>query len=95
MEVNVEVHYVKCAGLDVHKASVVACTRVETEGGVAYQTRTFGTTTKQLLALAEWLATFGCTHIAMEATGVYWKPVWHVLVLSFISGFAQAFGGSA
>jgi transposase len=90
MEVNVEVHYRKCAGLDVHKASVVACTRVETEGGVAYQTRTFGTTTKQLLALAEWLATFECTHVAMEATGVYWKPVWHVLALVFQLVLANA-----
>ncbi len=85
-----EVHYPKCAGLDVHKANVVACTRVMSEGSVAYQTRTFGTTTKELLALSEWLATFGCTHVALEATGVYWKPVWHVLAVVFKLMLANA-----
>jgi transposase len=83
MEVNVKVHYPKCAGLDVHKASVMACARVMTEVGVTYERRTFGTTTKELLALSEWLAACGSTHVAMEATGVYWKPVWHVLEGSF------------
>jgi len=48
-------------------------------GTVKREGRTFGTTTKDLLALSEWLASQQCTHIAMEATGVYWKPVWHVL----------------
>ena len=74
-----KVHSPKCAGLDVHKASVVACARIVIEAGVTYETRTFGTTTKDLLALSEWLSARGCTHVAMEATGVYWKPVWHVL----------------
>lgn len=85
-----EVQHPKCAGLDVHKASVVACTRVMKEGSVTYETRTFGTTTKELLALAEWLTTFACTHVAMEATGVYWKPVWHLLAASFQLVLANA-----
>lgn len=78
-----EVHYPKCAGLDVHKASVVACVRVVTGTEVSYQTRTFRTTTKELMELAAWLTNCGCTHVAMEATGVYWKPVWHMLEGTF------------
>jgi transposase len=74
-----EVLYPHCAGLDVHKDTVVACQRHMANGTVKREVRTFGTTTKDLLALSEWLASQGCTHIAMEATGVYWKPVWHVL----------------
>lgn len=68
-----------CAGLDVHKETVVACLRRMVDGRVEREVRTFKTTTKELLALSEWLASEGCTHIAMEATGVYWKPVWHIL----------------
>jgi len=71
--------YTKCAGLDVHKANVVACVRIVTGAEIGYQTQTFSTTTKGLLALLAWLTACGCTHAAMEATGVYWKPVWHVL----------------
>jgi transposase len=74
-----EVLYPHCAGLDVHKETVVACQRHMANGTVKREVRTFGTTTKDLLALSEWLASQQCTHIAMEATGVYWKPVWHVL----------------
>jgi transposase len=74
-----EVLYPHCAGLDVHKDTVVACVRHMTNGSVKREVRTFKTTTKDLLALSDWLAGEGCTHIAMEATGVYWKPVWHVL----------------
>lgn len=85
-----EVHHQRCVGLDVHKTNVVACTRVTTPTGVSYETRTFGTTTKDLLALAEWITTFGCTHVAMEATGVYWKPVWHVLATMFQLVLANA-----
>ena len=48
-------------------------------GTVKREVRTFKTTTKELLALSEWLTAEGCTHIAMEATGIYWKPVWHIL----------------
>lgn len=74
-----EVLYPHCAGLDVHKATVVACARHMVNGAVTREVRTFGTTTKDLLALSEWLASQGITHVAMEATGVYWKPVWHIL----------------
>ena len=72
--------YPRCAGLDVHKQTVVACVRRAGAGGKArQQTRTFGTTTAQLLGLADWLAEEGVTHVAMESTGVYWKPVWNLL----------------
>jgi transposase len=74
-----EVLYPHCAGLDVHKDTVVACVRHMVDGAVKRAVRTFKITTKELLALSEWLAAEGCTHIAMEATGVYWKPVWHIL----------------
>ena len=75
-----DVLYPRCAGLDVHKVPVVACVRLALANGqAATEVRTFGTTTAGLLALAAWLAENGCTHVAMEATGVYWKPVWHIL----------------
>ena len=74
-----EVLYPHCAGLDVHKDTVVAAVRHTVGGTVKRQVRTFKTTTADLMALSEWLAAEGCTHIAMEATGIYWKPVWHVL----------------
>jgi transposase len=90
MEVNVKVLHPKCAGLDVHKESVVACVRIVTESEIKYETRTFNTMTKGLLALSEWIAAHGCTHVAMEATGVYWKPVWHVLVVAFQLVLANA-----
>jgi transposase len=65
----------RCAGLDVHKKTVVACVRT-LEG---QETRTFGTMTAELLALADWLLVHGCTHVAMESTGDYWKPVFNIL----------------
>src|SRR5215211_9116545 len=74
-----DVLYPRCAGLDVHKDSVVAGVRLAREGVARTEVRTFDTTTPGLLALSAWLAEVGCTHVAMEATGVYWKPVWHVL----------------
>jgi transposase len=74
-----EVLYQRCCGLDVHKETVVACLRVVFGGEVVREVRTFETTTASLMALSEWLAENGCTHVAMEATGVYWKPVWHIL----------------
>lgn len=73
-----EVLYPRCAGLDVHKDTVVACVRCVSEPQHR-EVRTFGTTTRDLIALADWLESRGCTHVAMEATGIYWKPVWHVL----------------
>jgi transposase len=74
-----DVLYPRCAGLDVHAGTVVACARIAAEGMVTYEHRTVTTTSRGLLELADWLTAHGCTHVAMEATGVYWKPVWHVL----------------
>lgn len=73
----------RCAGLDVHEATVVACARVAEGGQVREESATFGTTTKGLLQLLDWLTEHECTHVAMEATGVYWKPVWHILEGNF------------
>ena len=71
----------RCAGLDVHKDTVVACVRVVEEGKARARTevRTFGTTTSELNKLGEWLQSEGVTDAVLESTGVYWKPVWHVL----------------
>jgi transposase len=74
-----QVLYPRCAGLDVHKDTVVACVRLVGEGPATTEVRTFATTTAGLCALAEWLVESGVTHVAMEATGIYWKPVWHIL----------------
>jgi transposase len=72
--------YPRCAGLDVHKRTVVACRMFTNENGaVTAETRTFGTTTADLLVLLDWLVTWGCTHVAMESTGAYWKPVYNLL----------------
>jgi len=70
----------RCAGLDLHKKTVVACIRsVAADGRVTEQARTFATATADLLGLADWLAESGVRHVAMESTGVYWKPVWNLL----------------
>src|SRR5580704_8513520 len=69
----------RCCGLDVHKETVVACLRLVADGKVTTEVRAFQTTTADLLRLSKWLAENDCTHVAMEATGVYWKPVWHIL----------------
>jgi transposase len=69
----------KCAGLDVHKKEVVACLRLVIRGEATYEVRRFATTTRGLIELADWLEQAGCARVAMEATGVYWKPVWHML----------------
>jgi transposase len=74
-----EVLHQRCAGLDVHKKTVVAAVRLASENKLVTEVKTFATTTAGLLELSEWLAERGCTHAAMEATGVYWRPVWHVL----------------
>jgi transposase len=74
-----EVIHERCAGLDVHKDTVVGCLRVQERGQVRREVRRWATTTAELLELGDWLRQAGCTHVAMEATGVYWKPVWHVL----------------
>jgi transposase len=71
-----------CAGLDVHKNTIVVCVRRLRTGAkrkTQSQVRTFGTITEQILAMADWLAEEGVTHVAMESTGVYWKPIWNLL----------------
>jgi transposase len=85
-----EVMFPHCAGLDVHRDTVVACVRLVLDGVVSVEVRTFGTTTASLLNLSEWLSEHGVTHVAMEATGVYWKPVWHVLDGNFELVLANA-----
>jgi len=75
-----DILYTCCAGLDVHKMTVVACVRrVDAGGKVHKEVRTFETTTRGLLALADWLRAEKVTHAAMESTGVYWKPVFNIL----------------
>jgi transposase len=70
----------RCAGLDIHKKTVVACRIVHmNDDHWQVETRTFGTTTRDLLQLADWLQIAGVTHVAMESTGVYWKPVFNIL----------------
>ena len=70
----------KCAGLDVHKKTVVACVITpKDKGGCEKEIRTFSTMTKDLLNLSDWLTSKGCTHVAMESTGEYWRPVFNIL----------------
>lgn len=77
---TMEVIYRCVSGLDVHKKTVVACRRRLGEGGqVEKEVKTFGTTTASLLALLDWLREWQVSHVAMESTGVYWKPIWNIL----------------
>jgi transposase len=85
-----EVLYSRCAGLDVHANNVVACVRIAAWATVTYEHRTVSTNTRGLLELADWLGRHAVTHVAMEATGVYWKPVWHVLEDHFTLVLANA-----
>ena len=79
-----EVIIPRCAGLDVHKRTIVACVRrLEPDGQINQEVRTFGTMTAELLTLADWLAACGVTQVAMESTGVYWKPVYNLLEARF------------
>jgi transposase len=80
----------RCAGLDVHSRTVVACARLVKGRVVEQKVETFGTTTKELMRLSDWLTSLACSHVAMESTGVYWKPVWHVLESSFELTLANA-----
>ena len=75
--------YPRCSGLDVHKETIVACVRVMQGRRIKSEVRGFSTTTRGILELSDWLSISKCTHVAMEATGVFWKPVWHVLAPSF------------
>ena len=80
----VDVVYARCCGLDIHKRLVVACLITPGQGTAPQkEIRTFGTMTDDLLALGDWLAGAGCTHVAMESTGVYWKPIYNLLEGSF------------
>ena len=75
-----DVVYSHCCGLDVHKREMVACLVSPGSDGEPVRTiRAFGTMTADILALADWLLAAGCTHLAMESTGVYWKPIWNLL----------------
>lgn len=81
--------YPRCAGLDVHKDSVVARIRCVSQP-LHDEVKSFATTTSALLELNDWLSSYGITHVAMEATGVYWKPVWHLLESDFELVLANA-----
>ncbi len=74
-----EIMHESVAGLDVHKATIVACVRRQVKREVRRECRSFDTTTDGLLALLAWLTECRCTHVAMEATGIYWMPVWKIL----------------
>jgi transposase len=78
-----EMVYPRCAGLDVHKRLIVACVRLVDGGRIIRKKERFGATTAELLRLAEWMIRHQVTHAAMESTGVFWKPVWHVLERDF------------
>jgi transposase len=78
-EETMDMLHERVAGLDVHKSTVVGCVRLHVGGETRRECRTFATTTEGLLALGGWLGESRCTHVAMEATGVYWMPVWKIL----------------
>lgn len=82
--------HARCAGIDVHKAQVKVCVRIAEGSKVRREVREFGTATAGLLAVADWLESEGVTHVGMEATGAYWKPVWHVLEDGFELVLANA-----
>ena len=70
----------RCAGIDIHQATIVVTVRVpEAAGGRRVDTQTFGTMTRDLLAARSWLQAYGVTHVAMESTGVYWRPLYYLL----------------
>jgi len=86
-----EVVYQRCCGLDIHKRSVTACLIMPGAAGVPEKTiRTFGTMTPDLLELADWLMQADCSHVAMESTGVYWKPIYNLLEDQFTLVLANA-----
>jgi len=85
-----EVLYRRCCGLDVHKSSITACALLREKGRVQTERRRFTTMTHDLQNLATWLRQLGVTHVAIESTGVYWKPVWNVLEGQFTIILANA-----
>jgi len=75
-----DVVFARCAGIDVHKRTVVVCRlTLDAQGQRVAETQTFGTTTSELLRLSDWLTAGGCTHVGLESTGEYWKPVYNIL----------------
>lgn len=78
-----EVVYNRCSGLDVHKETVVACVMVREGGKLQKEIRSFRTMTSDLLMLHDWLMAYGVTHVAMESTGIYWRPIFNLLEGSF------------
>ena len=75
-----DVLYSNCAGIDVHKKTVVVCCRTTApDGTLSKESRTFSTMTTELLALSDWLTSKGVTHVAMESTGELWKPLYNLL----------------
>src|SRR5438552_18041155 len=91
LERSMQVIHVRCAGLDVHKRTVVSCVMISLpDGGVEKHTRTFGTMTPEILALSDWLKGYGVTHAAMESTGVYWRPIYQLLEGQFTLLVANA-----
>jgi len=88
---EMDVLYPRCSGLDVHKRFVVACvSSVQTNGQRHKEVRQFSTMTNEIVAMKEWLRASGCSHVAMESTGVYWKPIFHVLEGDFEIVLANA-----
>jgi transposase len=86
-----QVIYERCCGLDIHKKTVVACLLTAgADGQLRKELRTFGTMTDDLLALTDWLRAAAVTHVAMESTGVYWKPIWNLLEGEFALLLANA-----
>src|SRR6266516_1451101 len=86
-----DVLYERCCGLDIHKRTAVACLIAPGSVGSPRKViRTFGTTTAAILALSDWLAEAGCTHVAMESTGVFWKPLYNMLEDRFTLLLANA-----
>jgi len=85
-----DVLHSRCCGLDVHKSSISACVLLREAGRVQKHQRRFGAMTQELQELAEWLRQFGVTQVAMESSGVYWKPVWNILEGQFTVVLANA-----
>src|SRR5437899_8280010 len=81
--IDMEVIHPRCCGIDVHKATVCACISIKDAGVIEKHKRRFDTNTAQLRELASWLRQYKVTNVAMEATGVYWKPVWNLLQEEF------------
>ena len=86
-----EVLFERCCGIDIHKQRVTACLLTPGPGRMQHkEIRSFGTTTSELLDLCDWLLAAECTHVAMESTGVYWKPVYNLLEDAFALILANA-----